>query len=82
MDKQVLHPTQKLENKDHKVFAENYFMSYPLMQTCSNRCIWIKGTILINRFGKPPFSEEKCFRKNNRGHIEQIVSTDAIILVK
>lgn len=63
MDKQVLHPTQKLENKDHKVFADNYFMSYPLMQTCSNRCIWIKGTILINRFGSHNFLKKNVFER-------------------
>uniref|UniRef100_A0A3Q3EL87 PiggyBac transposable element-derived protein domain-containing protein n=1 Tax=Labrus bergylta TaxID=56723 RepID=A0A3Q3EL87_9LABR len=56
--------------KNHKVFADNYFTSVPLVQHLKERGIHYVGTIRMNRMKHCTMMDEKELKKNGRGSMD------------
>ncbi|TWW53411.1 PiggyBac transposable element-derived protein 1 [Takifugu flavidus] len=68
--------------KNHKVFADNYFTSVPLVQHLKERGIHYIGTIQINRVKDCAMMDEKELKKNGRGSMDFRVNQDNNIIVR
>ncbi|KAG5887631.1 hypothetical protein JTB14_030901 [Gonioctena quinquepunctata] len=78
----VLQLSKELEPNKHKLYCDNYFTSYYLLQILNQKSIFLAGTARLNRFSKPPLTDVKDFFKKERGSTEQIVSTDGIVVTR
>uniref|UniRef100_A0A3Q3LI23 PiggyBac transposable element-derived protein domain-containing protein n=1 Tax=Labrus bergylta TaxID=56723 RepID=A0A3Q3LI23_9LABR len=67
--------------KNHKVFADNYFTSVPLVQHLKERGIHYVGTIRMNRM-KHCTMDEKELKKNGRGSMDFRVNQENNIVVR
>lgn len=77
----VLHLSEHLKPGKHRLFCDNYFTTYHLLQILNEKGILAAGTIRTDRFCKPPITKKKDFVKKRRGTSELILSTDGIVLV-
>lgn len=78
----VLKLAERIDQGGHKLFYDNYFSSYQLLQVLKSKGIYAGGTVRINRFSNPPVPSDKELKKRNRGSYDEVVSTDGIVLVK
>lgn len=79
----VLHLAQRIKAPGHKVFFDNYFTSYTLLEILKKKSINAAGTARINRFMKPPFQEDKEFRKLTRGSFDELSDREQnVVIVK
>lgn len=79
----VLHLAERINKQNCKLFFDNYFSNYNLLQYLRNKYIWASCTARVDRFRKPPFSNDKDLRKKGRGSSEEIISEDGeVILTK
>jgi len=49
-------------------------LAYNLLLHFRDKNIKAAGTIILDRFGKPPFSEDSVLRKKGRGTSEEVIS--------
>lgn len=77
----VMHLANRLERRGHKLFFDNYFSSYQLLEILKNRGINAGGTIRVDRFCKPPLLPDAEMAKKGRGHSDSVVSNDEKIVV-
>lgn len=80
----VVHLTQRLEKTGgYKLFFDNYFTSYNVLQILKKRNIYAAGTARINRFGVTSLRTDSEMKKEARGFSDQVVSKDGdIVLTK
>ncbi|KAG5881348.1 hypothetical protein JTB14_020598 [Gonioctena quinquepunctata] len=53
----VLQLSEKLEPNKHKLYCDNYFTSYYLLQILNQKSIFLAGTARLNRLSKPPLTD-------------------------
>lgn len=71
----VIHLVSNVVKKEnHKLFFDNYFTSYNLLEVLAAQKIWAAGTVRTNRFANPPFTSDSEMKKKERGFVEEIVS--------
>lgn len=68
--------------KNHKVFADNYFTSVPLVQHLKEREIHYIGTIRMNRMANCTMMNEREMKKHGRGSMDFRVNQDNNIIVR
>ncbi|XP_039666277.1 piggyBac transposable element-derived protein 3 [Perca fluviatilis] len=68
--------------KNHKVFADNYFTSVPLVQHLKERGIHYIGTVRMNRVRDCTMMDEKELKKKGRGSMDFRVNQDNNIIVR
>lgn len=79
----VLHLVDKLRNKRHKVYFDNFFNSYHLLEVLTQMNINAAGTVRINRFGTTKLLSDKELQKKGRGAADCMVdSSGKIALIK
>lgn len=79
----ILHLSQCITKPGHKLYFDNYFSSYQLLQVLKSQKILAAGTVRVNRFSKPPLLEDKQLKEMGRGSHDEIISEDGdVVLVK
>lgn len=79
----VLALSNRLSNPGHKLYCDNYFTNYNLIEIMTLKMINIAGTIRTNRFGKHDFKTDVELKNMGRGSTDQLTSEDGrICLVK
>uniref|UniRef100_A0A3B4X7W6 PiggyBac transposable element-derived protein domain-containing protein n=1 Tax=Seriola lalandi dorsalis TaxID=1841481 RepID=A0A3B4X7W6_SERLL len=79
----VLKMTSTLPNgENHKVFADNYFTSVPLLEHLNGRGIHYIGTVRMNRVKDTNMMDEKDLKKKGRGSWDFRVNQDNNIIVR
>ena len=68
--------------KNHKVFADNYFTSVPLVEHLKKRGIHYIGTVRMNRVRDCNMMEEKEMKKKGRGSWDSRVNQEDNIIVR
>uniref|UniRef100_A0A8P4FX73 PiggyBac transposable element-derived protein domain-containing protein n=1 Tax=Dicentrarchus labrax TaxID=13489 RepID=A0A8P4FX73_DICLA len=68
--------------KNHKVFADNYFTSVPLVEHLKERGIYYIGTVRMNRVKDCDMMDEKEMKKKGRGTLDFRVNQDNAIIVR
>lgn len=77
----VLHLAERLNESGHKMFYDNYFSSYQLLEVLKEKGVNAGGTIRVDRFAKPPLLSDKEMLKEGRGHSDSVVSKDGKVVV-
>nr|CAH7713440.1 unnamed protein product [Callosobruchus chinensis] len=67
---------------DHAVFFDNFFTSYDLLQTLRQKGLRATGTVRENRTKKCPMSDNKTFKKMERGYFEYKYSDSNVLFVR
>lgn len=79
----ILHLSERVRSRGHKLFYDNYFSSYQLLQVLKSKGIFAAGTVRVNRFGNPPLLEDKTLKSRGRGSHDEVTSENGdIVLVK
>lgn len=77
----VLHLADRLQKRGHKLYFDNYFSSYPLLEILKEKGINAGGTIRVDRFAKPPLFSDQDMAKNGRGYSESVVSENKKVVI-
>lgn len=72
----VLELVNRLQKDNHFLYFDNYFNTYNLLEILKGKKIFAAGTVRVNRFGNPPFSNDRECLKKGRGYSEEITSRD------
>uniref|UniRef100_A0A672KBA3 PiggyBac transposable element-derived protein domain-containing protein n=1 Tax=Sinocyclocheilus grahami TaxID=75366 RepID=A0A672KBA3_SINGR len=76
----VYHLSQRITEADHKLYFDNYFTTYNLLEL---KKIHAAGTARVCRFANPPLQSDKVMAKMPRGSCDEAVSRDGkVTLVK
>uniref|UniRef100_A0A672KZ53 PiggyBac transposable element-derived protein domain-containing protein n=1 Tax=Sinocyclocheilus grahami TaxID=75366 RepID=A0A672KZ53_SINGR len=76
----VYHLSQRITEADHKLYFDNYFTTYNLLEL---KKIHAAGTARVCRFTNPPLQSDKVMTKMPRGSCDEAVSRDGkVALVK
>nr|CAH7757782.1 unnamed protein product [Callosobruchus chinensis] len=67
---------------DHALFFDNFFTSYDLLQTLRQKGLRATGTVRENRTKKCPMSDNKTFKKMERGYFEYKYSDSNVLFVR
>lgn len=59
------------ENKNHKLYIDNWFTSIPLVEHLATRGIWICGTIQARRIPGLSFKDDKKLANEGRGSFDE-----------
>ncbi|KAK3556056.1 hypothetical protein QTP70_001843 [Hemibagrus guttatus] len=79
----VNHLYQQLHSPNHKVFFDNVFTTYNLLELLAAKKIYAAGTARVSRFAKPPLMSDKEMSKRGRGNHYQVRSRDGkVVLTK
>lgn len=79
----VLHLSKRIKSEGHKLYYDNYFSSYQLLEILKTKHIFAAGTIRINRFSHPPVLDDRELKRQGRGSHDEVVSEDGeVVLVK
>lgn len=79
----VCHLSQRITNTNHKLYFDNYFTTYNVLEVLAEKNIHAAGTASACRFAKPPFMSDKDMSRKERGNYEEVVSRDGrVVLVK
>ncbi|KAM4580374.1 piggyBac transposable element-derived protein 3-like [Odontesthes bonariensis] len=79
----VYHLSQRITEANHKLYFDNYFTTYNLLELLAERKIHAAGTARVSRFARPPLLSDKEMAKKPRGSCAQVVSRDGkVALVK
>ncbi len=77
----VLHLAARLNKSGHKLYYDNYFSSYQLLEILKNKKINAGGTIRVDRFVKPPLLPDKDMLKKGRGFADSVTSENGKVVV-
>ncbi|CAK6983347.1 piggyBac transposable element-derived protein 3-like [Scomber scombrus] len=79
----VYHLSQRITEANHKLYFDNYFTTYNLLELLAERKIPSAGTARVSRFGRPPLQSDKEMAKKPRGSYDEVISRDGkVALVK
>ncbi|KAJ8910560.1 hypothetical protein NQ315_008945 [Exocentrus adspersus] len=78
----VMQLCDRITEKGHGLFFDNYFSTYHLLQYLQSKDIFAVGTIRINRFLHPVLPTDKNLKSLGRGSSEVSVSKDGIVITK
>ncbi|KAJ8387597.1 hypothetical protein AAFF_G00152930 [Aldrovandia affinis] len=79
----ILHLSPRICDPNHKLYMDNYFMTYNVLEVLAEKKINAAGTAQACRFAKPPLMDDKAMLKEERGNYDQVTSIDGkIALVK
>lgn len=78
----VMQLCERISEKNHGLFFDNYFTTYNLIQYLDSKSIYCIGTIRANRFANPTLPSDKEMKKNGRGSVATSVSKDGIVITK
>uniref|UniRef100_A0A8D0AN67 PiggyBac transposable element-derived protein domain-containing protein n=1 Tax=Sander lucioperca TaxID=283035 RepID=A0A8D0AN67_SANLU len=79
----VYHLSQRITEANHKLYFDNYFTTYNLLELLAERKIHAAGTARVSRFARPPLQSDKEMAKKPRGSCDEVVSRDGkVALVK
>lgn len=73
---------QRIINPNVRLYFDNFFSNYNVLQYLRNKSIYAYCTARIDRFKSPPFSSDKIMKKKRRGSFEEVISKDGIIMTK
>uniref|UniRef100_A0A3B1ICF6 PiggyBac transposable element-derived protein domain-containing protein n=1 Tax=Astyanax mexicanus TaxID=7994 RepID=A0A3B1ICF6_ASTMX len=75
----VYHLSQRITEANHKLYFDNYFTSYNLLELLAERKIHAAGTARVSRFARPPLQSDKEMAKKPRGSCDEVVSRDVLM---
>lgn len=79
----VYHLSQRITEANHKLYFDNYFTTFNLLELLAERKIHAAGTARVSRFARPPLQSDKEMAKKPRGSCDEVVSRDGkVALVK
>ncbi len=79
----VTHLCQRIQTPNHKIFFDNYFTTYNLLEVLAEKKIHAAGTAWLSRFANPPLKADKEMSKKERGNHDEVQSRDGkVVLVK
>ncbi|KAL7867876.1 hypothetical protein SRHO_G00092600 [Serrasalmus rhombeus] len=79
----VYHLSQRITEANHKLYFDNYFTTYNLLELLAERKIHAAGTARVSRFARPPLQSDKEMAKKPRGSCDEVISRDGkVALVK
>ncbi|CAJ1087319.1 piggyBac transposable element-derived protein 3-like [Xyrichtys novacula] len=79
----VYHLIQRITGANHKLYYDNYFTTYNLLELLAERKIHAAGKTRVCRFTRPPLQSDKEMAKKPRGSCNEVVSRDGkVVLVK
>ncbi len=79
----VTHLCQRIQTPNHKIFFDNYFTTYNLLEILAEKKIHAAGTARLSRFANPPLKADKEMLKKERGNHDEVQSRDGkVVLVK
>ncbi|KAL2086003.1 hypothetical protein ACEWY4_019323 [Coilia grayii] len=79
----VTHLCQRIQNPNHKLFFDNFFTTYNVLEVLSGKNIQAAGTARVCRFANPPLKADKEMSKKGRGSHDEVRSRDGkVVLVK
>ncbi|KAL7880514.1 hypothetical protein SRHO_G00027680 [Serrasalmus rhombeus] len=79
----VYHLSQRITEANHKLYFDNYFTTYNLLELLAERKINAAGTARVSRFARPPLQSDKEMAKKPRGSCDEVISRDGkVALVK
>lgn len=78
----VIQLSERITEKNHGLFFDNFFSTYNLFQYLDSRCIYAIGTIRANRFANPRLPSDKEMKKKGRGSSAISISKDGIVITK
>jgi len=67
----VIHLSERIPPAYHRLFFDNYFTSYNLLEVLMEKKIFAAGTVRLNRFASPPLRTDKQMAKQ-RGSYDQV----------
>ncbi|KAL7396481.1 hypothetical protein ABVT39_006460 [Epinephelus coioides] len=74
---------KRITEANHKLYFDNYFTKYNLLELLAERKIHAAGTARVSRFARPPLQSDKEMAKKPRGSCDEVVSCDGkVALVK
>jgi len=65
----ILDLSQTIPNIGHKLYYDNYFSNYNLLQILKRKNISAAGTVKVNRFSNPPLLSDKEMKKRGKGAV-------------
>ncbi|XP_046388862.1 piggyBac transposable element-derived protein 2-like [Ischnura elegans] len=78
----VMQLAERIDQKNCRLYFDNYFSSYHLFQYLLKKDIYAIGTIRINRFSNPPLTDDPKVKKNQkRGYAEEVRSNDGSVVI-
>lgn len=77
----VYHASQRITEANHKLYFDNYFPTYSLLELLAERKIYDAGTARVSRFARPPLQSDKEVAKKPRGSWDEVVSRDGKVAV-
>lgn len=79
----VTHLSQRIQTPNHKLFFDNFFTTYNVLELLAEKKIHAAGTARVGRFAKPPLKTDKQMSKKGRGSHDEVRSRDGqVVLVK
>ncbi|XP_042558961.1 piggyBac transposable element-derived protein 3-like [Clupea harengus] len=79
----VTHLCQRIQTPSHKLFFDNFFTTYNVLEVLAEKKIHAAGTARVCRFAKPPLKTDKEMKKKGRGSHDEVRSRDGkVVLVK
>ncbi|RXM37322.1 PiggyBac transposable element-derived protein 3 [Acipenser ruthenus] len=64
----VLHLSQRISDPNHKLYFDNYFTTYNVIEVLTDKRIHAAETARICRFANPPLKSDKEMSKKERGN--------------
>lgn len=78
----VMHLCDRIDKQNIRLYFDNYFNTFWLLEWLRNKQIYAIGTARVNRFAKPPFLSDKEIRKTHgRGYMQEAVSSDGTVVL-
>lgn len=77
----VVHLAERISVQNCKLFFDNYFSNYNVIQYLRNKSIWASCTARVDRFQKPPFTSDKDLKQKGRGTSEELISNDGEVIM-
>ncbi|MGH0136951.1 UNVERIFIED_CONTAM: hypothetical protein FKN15_037488 [Acipenser sinensis] len=79
----VTHLCQRIQTPNHKLFFDNFFTTYNVLEVLAEKKIHVAGTARVCRFAKPPLKTDKEMSKKGRGSHDEVRSRDGkVVLLK
>lgn len=79
----ILHLSERIQEDGHKLYFDNYFSSFQLLQVLRHKNIYSAGTVRVNRFSKPPILDDKQLKRTGRGSYDEVTTEKGdVVLVK
>lgn len=75
--------SQRINVPNCRLYFDNYFTSFHLLEWLHKRNIFAVGTARVDRFMKPPLTKDKEMHVQARGTYEEVISNEGkVVLTK